>query len=175
MLHAPLNFSYLTKKMYIHMYSQSFFAAWLTKIQIKKLFAYPQLIICSCGLFGLCLCGPNLSGAYLSDNNWAIELKKVPNPIKITMIMWTWQAILLYWHIRAIQYMYSTYLLVRVLLRLEFQVAHTILMTNLATDQKWPLKVIFISLTKTPKLADKKGQFLTFKVNFLYQKSSETF
>jgi hypothetical protein len=36
-------------------------------------------------------------------------------------------------------------LFIRVLLRLEFQVAHSILNVTLATDQKWPLSQIHIS------------------------------
>ena len=60
----------------------------------------------------------------------------------------------------------------RWLLRFEFQLPHPILSPALATDKKW---VNFISLTKTQKSADQKCRFLTFKVNFLCQKLSETF
>ena len=37
------------------------------------------------------------------------------------------------------------------------------------------LNHVIVRPTKTPKSADKKGQFLTFKVNFLCQKLSESF
>ena len=37
------------------------------------------------------------------------------------------------------------------------------------------LKHVIVRPTKTPKSADKKCQFLTFKVNFLCQKFSESF
>ena len=39
----------------------------------------------------------------------------------------------------------GTHIYIRVLLRLEFQVAHPILNTTLATEQKQPFKVIFVS------------------------------
>jgi len=37
------------------------------------------------------------------------------------------------------------------------------------------LKCVIVRPTQTPKSADKKSQFLTFKVNFLCQKLSESF
>ena len=39
----------------------------------------------------------------------------------------------------------------------------------------YSLKHVIVRPTKTPKSADKKCQFLTFKVNFLCQKISESF